>query len=267
MSPRAGPAIPVLALPRPLHSPTRADLFWSGLVWSGLTAEGTMESGAAAQVATARPGWPARGGVPVPVGGTRGVSPRELRALKAPHFQELHLEVLLAERGVVEGLAVLRVSPEQAGVQGQGLASPSTCKSERRVGPGCPGPSLPVPCPGLTPLRGWEGLGLFLRGFLTWAGTLRPRGANLARIWALGLPLGLSEVPWAGGSGGCPRLPGLEPEIPNRELFGKTRGLTRSGALPARQRRVRAGEVPTFTDIDPLSIPIPLIDNDPVHGY
>lgn len=70
----------------------------------------------------------------MPAGGTRGVSPRELRALEAPHFQELHLEVLLAERGVVEGLAVLRVSPEQAGVQGQGLASPSTCKGERGVG-------------------------------------------------------------------------------------------------------------------------------------
>lgn len=204
MSPRAGPAIPVLALPRPLHSPTRADLIWSGLVWSDLVwsdrggddAERSCRTGCHSPAGVA-----ARGGVP-----TRGVSPRELRALKAPHFQELHLEVLPAERGVVEGLAVLRASPEQAGVQGQGLASPSTCKSERRVGPGCSGPSFSVPCPALTPLRGCEGLGLFLRRFLTWGATLRPRGANLARIWALGLPLGLSEFPGL-EEGGLPSPP------------------------------------------------------------
>ena len=61
----------------------------------------------------------------------RGCPPRHLGVLKAPHFQELHLEVLLAERRIVEGLAVLRAPPEQVGVEGQSLASPSTCKSKR----------------------------------------------------------------------------------------------------------------------------------------
>lgn len=50
MSPRAAPAVPVLALPRPLSTAPRgrsdpiwSDLVRSGLFWSGLTAEGTME--------------------------------------------------------------------------------------------------------------------------------------------------------------------------------------------------------------------------------
>jgi len=75
--------------------------------------------------------------------GGGGCSPRDLDVLKAPHFQELHLEVLLAERRVVEGLAVLRVPPEQVGVKGQSLASPSTCKSKARWSDLLPPPRHP----------------------------------------------------------------------------------------------------------------------------
>lgn len=71
-------------------------------------------------------------GVPISVGGTvRGCPSQDLGVLKAPHFQELHLEVLLAEWRVVEGLTVLCVSPEQIGVKGQSLPSSSTCKSKQ----------------------------------------------------------------------------------------------------------------------------------------
>ena len=92
-----------------------------------------MPAALPAETAAGRPGWqPARRGVPVSVGGAaRGCPPWDLGVLKAPHFQELHLEVLLAERRVVKGLAVLRAPPEQIGVEGQSLASPSTCKSKQ----------------------------------------------------------------------------------------------------------------------------------------
>lgn len=70
---------------------------------------------------------PAWQGVPIPMSAVvRGSLPQDLDILKAPHFQELHLEVLLAERRVVEGLAVFRAPPQQVGIKGQSLASPST---------------------------------------------------------------------------------------------------------------------------------------------
>lgn len=86
-----------------------------------------------AETAAGRLGlWPAWRGVPVSVGSAmRGCPPEDLGVLKAPHFQELHPEVLLAEWRVVEGLAVLRAPPEQVGIEGQSLASPSTCKSKQ----------------------------------------------------------------------------------------------------------------------------------------
>lgn len=62
------------------------------------------------------------------------LSPWDLSVLEAPHLQQLHLEVLLAERRVVKGLAGFRASPEQVGVEGQCLASPSTCKSTPGTG-------------------------------------------------------------------------------------------------------------------------------------
>lgn len=72
-----------------------------------------------ALLAATAAGW--RGRRPV-----RGCPLWDLHVLKAPHFQELHLEVLLAERRVVKGLAVLCVPTEQVGIKGQSLASPST---------------------------------------------------------------------------------------------------------------------------------------------
>lgn len=62
------------------------------------------------------------------------LSPWDLSVLEAPHLQQLHLEVLLAEWWVVKGLAGFRASPEQVGVEGQCLASPSTCKSTPGTG-------------------------------------------------------------------------------------------------------------------------------------
>lgn len=62
------------------------------------------------------------------------LTPWDLRVLEAPHLQQLHLEVLLAEWRVVKGLAGFRASPEQVGIEGQCLASPSTCKSTPGIG-------------------------------------------------------------------------------------------------------------------------------------
>lgn len=111
------PAVPFVAPHGPLHATTAGDSVGGQQMLP-------------AETVAARPGrsWYCGG----PILGRRrgeGPAPRDLGVLEAPHLQELHPEVLLAERRVVKGLAVLRVPPEQVGVEGQSLASTSTCKS------------------------------------------------------------------------------------------------------------------------------------------
>lgn len=76
-----------------------------------------------------------------------------------------------------------------------------------------------------------------------------------------GAPLGALGIPWAGGRGAALASPDLNAKSPTGSSLGKTRGLTQSGPLPARQRRVRAWG---GTDIHGYRSPI---DTDPPYRY
>lgn len=136
----------------------------------------------------------------------RGCPLWDLRVLKAPHFQELHLEVLLAERRVVEGLAALCVPPEQVGVKGQSLASPSTWKASRTVGI-CSPPLLPQQGHWPSP-RGLLGLCPSLRflcfGHSTELGWGRPELLSLLIGTSAWRPISRRAPCRAAGARGCP---------------------------------------------------------------
>lgn len=139
MSPKTVSTVPFPAPHCPLSAPPRR-----------LTMERRMASGGARGATgrdRSRPAVVAASAASGPClhigSAVRGRPSRDLGVLKAPHFQELHLEVLLAERRVVEGVAVLRAPPEQVGVEGQSLASTSTCKNKQGGWDLLSPPSLP----------------------------------------------------------------------------------------------------------------------------